>query len=163
MREAQEYASAHSITGFIASQPGWSLAERNADTGGDPTIRFMDEETFRFHIETTLPVAAYSSQANGFFAGAYGRNVLPPSPGVSQSVVNSYYSEINFARLDRARELAARRNCSANDIALAYLTSQPFPTCAILGCGTLEHLQQSMTARDLLLNPDECDWLEQGT
>jgi aryl-alcohol dehydrogenase-like predicted oxidoreductase len=159
MREAQEYAAAHGMTGFEANQPGWSLAARNANAGGDTTIRFMDEEAYRFHLETNLPVAAYSSQANGFFSGAYGRGILPPAPGVNQGVVSNYYSETNFARLDRARLLAARYNCSANDIALAYLTSQPFPTSAILGCGTLEHLQQSLTASDLLLGKDDLDFL----
>ena len=136
-----------------------SLAARNIGPNDDPTSRFMDQETYEFHLETGLTVAAYSSQANGFFAGPYGRDALPPTPGVNPGVVRSYYSETNFDRLDRARELAARHGCQPNDIALAYLTSQPFPTSAILGCGTIEHLRASLTAADLLLTPEERDWL----
>jgi aryl-alcohol dehydrogenase-like predicted oxidoreductase len=162
MREAQRYAAVHDMIGLVANQPGWSLAQRNADVGGDTTIRFMDDDAYTFHLETGLLAAAYSSQANGFFAGAYGRNILPPTPGVNPGVVRSYYSETNFTRLDRARELAARHNRHPNDIALAYLTSQPFPTCAIIGCGTMEHLEESMTASDLLLSPEERDWLVKG-
>jgi aryl-alcohol dehydrogenase-like predicted oxidoreductase len=159
MREAQEAATAKGITGFVASQPGWSLAVRNIGPNDDPTSRFMDDETYEFHLETGLSVAAYSSQANGFFSGPYGRDILPPTPGVNPGVARNYYSEANFARLDRARELAATHGCKPNDIALAYLTSQPFPTCAILGCGTIEHLRESLTAADLLLSPAERDWL----
>jgi len=159
MREARDVAAANGMTGFVASQPGWSLAVRNIGPNDDPTSRFMDDETYEFHLETGLAVAAYSSQANGFFAGPYRRDLLPPSPGVNPGVARSYYSETNFARLDRTRELAARHNCQPNDIALAYLTSQPFPTCAILGCGTIEHLRESLTAADLLLTPEERDRL----
>jgi aryl-alcohol dehydrogenase-like predicted oxidoreductase len=159
MRDAQAYAKQHGRAGFVASQPGWSLAARIPGLGDDPTSRFMDAATYAFHQETGLPVAAYASQANGFFTGPYGRGLLPPAPGVSPAVARAYGSEANYTRLDRCRELAADYGCSANDIALAYLTSQAFPASAILGCGTLAHLEASLTARDLLLSADECRWL----
>lgn len=159
MQEAQAYAAENGRTGFVASQPGWNLAVRNFGPNDDPTVRFMDDEMYAFHLETGLAVAAYSSQANGFFTGPYGRDILPPTPGVRPNVVGSYYNETNFTRLDRARELAVQYGCSANDIALAYLTSQPFPTCAILGCGTVEHLQEGLTAQDLQLDPRDRDGL----
>jgi aryl-alcohol dehydrogenase-like predicted oxidoreductase len=159
MQEAQEFAAAHGLTGFVANQPGWSLAERNLGINDDPTMRFMDADAYAFHLATGLMAAAYSSQANGFFTGPYGRDILPPTPGVNSGVVRGYYSETNFARLARARELAARHGVTANDIALAYLTSQSFPTCAIIGCGTMEHLQKSLTAQDLTLSHEECEWL----
>ena len=113
-----------------------------------------------FHRESGLMAAAYSAQANGFFAGAYGRGMLPPIPGVQAGVVSAYYNEGNFDRLERARDLAARRGCTANAIALAYLTSQPFPTCALIGCGTSEHLRASCEGGNMALSPEEIAWLE---
>ena len=139
---------------MIANQVGWSFAERNPNFG-DPTMRFMDAETYAFHAATGLMAAAYSSQANGFFAGPYGRGILPPTPGVRPGVVHDYYNDTNFGRLERTCELAAQRGCTPNDIALGYLISQPFPTCALIGCGTLEHLNASCDAGDMLLTPEE--------
>jgi aryl-alcohol dehydrogenase-like predicted oxidoreductase len=162
MREALAYATAHSVAAPLANQPGWSLAERRSYPTDDPTMHFMDGEMLTFHRETGLLAAGYSSQANGFFAGTYGRDILPPTPGVNQGVVRSYYSDANFDRLDRARELAARHHTDPNAIALAYLTNQPFPSSAILGCGTLEHLRHSLTAADLVLTPEEVNWLFKG-
>lgn len=153
------YAQERNLTGFVANQLGWSLAERNPNIG-DPTVRFMDAETWAFHQQTGLMAAAYSSQANGFFAGAYGRDKLPPALGVNPGVVQSYYNETNFTRLERAQELAARHDCTPNAIALAYLLSQPFPTCSIIGCGTLDHLRESCAHADLTLTPAEVAWLD---
>lgn len=158
MRAAMEYADQHGISGFVANQVGWSLAKRNP--GGDPTTLFMDAETHAFHTETGLTVAAYSSQANGFFTGPYGRESQPPAPGVNPGVAQAYYNETNFGRLDRARELAQRHHCAPNNIALGYLTSQPFPTCAIVGCGTEEHLRTSCATEEITLSPEEVHWLD---
>jgi tRNA uridine 5-carboxymethylaminomethyl modification enzyme len=59
----------------------------------------------------------------------------------------------NLARLERARVLAARHGRPANDIALAYLLSQPFPVYALVGCQTVEQVQASCAAADLRLTP----------
>jgi aryl-alcohol dehydrogenase-like predicted oxidoreductase len=159
MQTALDYARAHGLTGFVGNQVGWSLAQRNPNIG-DPTTLFMDGEMQDFHRAKGLMAAAYSSQANGFFAGAYGRGALPPAPGVQAGVVSAYYNEVNFDRLERARDLATRHGCTANAIALGYLISQPFPTCAIVGCGTSEHLRDSCAAGDIALHPEEVAWLE---
>ena len=148
MEAALHYAQERKLTGFVANQVGWSLAERNPNWG-DATMRFMDAETQAFHQQTGLMAAAYSSQANGFFAGAYGRGKLPPTPGVNAGVVQAYYNEANFNRLERAKQLAAHYGCTPNAIALAYLLSQPFPACAIVGCGTLDHLREKLRLRRL--------------
>ena len=160
MEEARQYAAAHSLTGFVANQVGWSLAEHNPNVG-DATMRFMDAQILSYHQQTGLMAAAYSAQATGFFAGAYGRGKLPPAPGVNAGVVNAYYKEANFTRLERAEQLAARYGCTVTAIALAYLLSQPFPTCAIIGCGTLDHLRESCAYPDLRLQPEEVKWLDE--
>jgi len=152
LRRAHDYAAERGMTGFIANQVGWSLAERNADAGGDPTMRFMDAQTHAFHRETGLLAAAYSSQAGGYFAGRE----------AERGVARVYDSETNRARLERARTLAARRGCAPNDIALGYLISQPFPTCALIGCGTEAHLRASCRSGDVTLTTEEVAWLEEG-
>jgi aryl-alcohol dehydrogenase-like predicted oxidoreductase len=159
IKELRDYLNAQNLAGFAGSQVGWSLAVRNANVGGDTTIRFMDAEMDALHRETGLFVAAYSSQANGFFAGAYGRDIPNPTPRSAKSVVASYYSERNFRRLERAQELAHRRGCHANSIALAYLTSQPFPVSAIVSCPSERALQMTLEAGDVRLTEAEIAYL----
>ncbi len=84
---------------------------------------------------------AYSSQAQGFFSGAYGRGILHPPTRAGQKVNAYYYNEDNLARLDRVRDLAARKRVATTHVALAYLFAQPFAVYPIIGCSTVEHLR----------------------
>lgn len=159
--ELRNYLQAQNLNGFFGSQVGWSLAVRNSNTEGDTTIRFMDTEMECFHRETGIFVAGYSSQANGFFGGAYGRNIPNPTPRSARGVMHSYYSEQNFGRLERAELLAERYGVTPNSIALAYLTSQPFAACAIASCPTPAYLSRTLEAGDLCLSLADLDYLAQ--
>lgn len=162
IKEMRDYTEAHNLTGFVGNQVGWSLAARNANVGGDTTIRFMDAEMEAYHQQTGLFVAAYSSQANGFFGGNYGRDIPHPTPKSAELVVRSYYSERNFGRLERVQELATQHNCHPNSIALAYLTSQPYAVSAIASCPTSEYLATTLEAGSLRLSHEEVSYLVQG-
>jgi aryl-alcohol dehydrogenase-like predicted oxidoreductase len=120
---------------------------------------YFDREAHDFHVETKLPVMPYSPQANGFFSGKYSR----PRPGDDLSgVVSLYGTEENFLRLDRAKELAAKLGCTANQIALAYLIAQPFDVVPIAGPHTPEQLIDTCQASDLKLTEKQVRYLESG-
>ncbi|MGQ9524593.1 MAG: aldo/keto reductase [Armatimonadota bacterium] len=159
IREAREYAARHGIQDIVASQVGWSLADRVRETLGDPTLVFVDDEIRRYHEETGFPLMAYSSQANGFFSGRYRRGE-PADP--SDAVLRAYGSEDNFAKLERAVQLAQQLGCSANQVALAYLIAQRFPVFPIVFCRTLEQLRDSCAAAELHLTPEQVHYLEEG-
>ncbi|MCX7015186.1 MAG: aldo/keto reductase [Candidatus Sumerlaeota bacterium] len=159
LNEAAEYARAHGVTGFCASQIGWSFARTNRGAGSDLGTFFMDDETYQYHLETRLPVAAFSSQGQGFFSGKYHRGMAAES-GKAKSIARRYFHEENFARLDRARELAARLGRTPNQIALAYLTNQPFPAVAVIGPKSVEQLRDSCGTGDLLLSKEDLSYLD---
>ena len=72
-----------------------------------------------------MPEVRFSPQATGFFSGKY----ISGQPDSGRPEVRrNYGSELNWGRLERANELASQLQCSANQIALAYLIAQPFPT-----------------------------------
>lgn len=159
IREAREYAASHGIQDIVASQVGWSLADRVRETLGDPTLVFVDDDIRRYHEDTGFPLMAYSSQANGFFSGRYRRGA-PVDP--SDGVLRAYGTEANFARLERAFELAQKLGCSANQVALAYLIAQPFPVFPIVYCRTLDQLRDSCGAAEVRLTPEQVRYLEEG-
>jgi aryl-alcohol dehydrogenase-like predicted oxidoreductase len=156
---ANAHAADHGLTGFCGSQIGWSLAQADisaAPFGGTLT---MAPPTLAYHRCADFPVMAYSSQAAGFFAGKADRYRDRPD-AKADGFSRTYVSAANFARLDRARELAARHDRPANDIALAYLLSQPFPVYALVGCRTVEQVRSSCAASDLRLSAEEIAYLE---
>lgn len=158
--EAADYARTHGIAGFSANQIGWSLAQPS--TGGMPGTRSMDAETYAYHVQTALPLMAYSSQAQGFFTGKLDPyRGHPPGPD-APSIVHRYGHTENYARLDRARLLAEQLGCEANHVALAYLFCQPFPVVPIVGCRTTAQVRASCAAATLRLTPEQLAFLGTG-
>jgi aryl-alcohol dehydrogenase-like predicted oxidoreductase len=116
----------------------------------------MDEGGIAFHKRSQLAAIPYSSQAKGFFSKVEraGRD------GLSAGDQKVYYSEINKRRLLRVQELAKKYAVTVNDIALSYLTSQPFTTIPVVGCKTVDQLRASLKALDVTLTPEELAYLE---
>lgn len=154
---ANAYAAAHGRPGFCASQIGWSLAQPNPAVKGFGGELAMDAATLDYHRRTGFPVVAYSSQAAGFFAGKAERYLAGNAPADGFS--RKWLTAENLARLERAKVLAARHGRTANDIALAYLVSHPFPVYALVGCRTVEQVRASCAAADLRLSAEEMRFL----
>ncbi len=157
---ASAYAAARGRIGFCASQIGWSLAQPDPAGRGFGGELTMDAATLAYHRRTGFPVVVYSSQAGGFFAGKAERYLAGavPADGFSRK----WLTADNLARLERAKALAARRGRTPNDIALAYLLSQPFPVYALVGSRTVEQVRSSCAAADLRLSTAELRFLESG-
>ena len=97
-----------------------------------------------------MPLVSWSSQGCGFFSGR-----ASPENRSEPEFVRCWYSEDNFQRLARARELAAKRGVPPINVALAYVLCQPFPTFAVIGPGTLNHLRVDLQALEVQLAPEE--------
>lgn len=148
---ANRYAQTRGAAPFVASQPGWSLAERPAHSIPVPGMRYLDEEERRWHEETQFPVVAYTSQAQGYFSEsnvAWARSGFPGDPPHGRE----YDSPDNRRRLQAAAELARQKACTAVQIALAYILSQPFPAYAIVGTSKAERIPEIMEAEGITLS-----------
>ena len=104
-----------------------------------------------------IPNFSWSSQARGFFTERAGRDKRD-----NEELVRVWYSEQNFARRDRAVELAKQLVKKPIHIALAYVLAQPFPSIPLIGPRTLDELDDSLEAFDIALSPEQVAWLERG-
>jgi aryl-alcohol dehydrogenase-like predicted oxidoreductase len=156
IQAAIKYAARSGKQAFVANQPLWSLAAPNMDVHPDQTLVAMDQAGLEYHRRTGMAVIPYSSQAHGFFSklAASGR------AGVSQTDLTIFDNETNWKRLECIRELAHRYEVPINDIVLAYLISQPFPTIPIVGSKRIDQLHSSIKALDLTLTPGDLVFLE---
>lgn len=151
---ANAYAAQYGLHGFVADQPMWSLASVNWDNLPDKTIRLMDQAALEFHRRTGMAAVAYSSQAHGYFTKLYG------GQPISDNDLRAYDNALNRRRLPVIEALARQHHASVNDVVLAYLLSQPFPTVAVIGPGRPEQLHASLTALNLTLSAAELAALE---
>ena len=134
----------------------FSLAEM-VDPVWAGVLAASDEAWKAWLRERQIPNFAWSSQARGFFTDRAGRDKRD-----DKELVARWYSETNFARRDRAIELAKRLGKSPLHVALAYCLHQDFPVIPLIGPLALGELEDSLQALDITLTPDEVRWLEAG-
>jgi aryl-alcohol dehydrogenase-like predicted oxidoreductase len=156
MDEANAYARAHGKRGFELLSNNFSLAEMVAPMWPG-CISATDPESMAWLAKTQIPIFAWSSQARGFFTDRAGRDKL-----ADPTLVNCWYSDVNFARRDRVHELAHRLDVSPAQIALAYLFAQPFPIFPLIGPVTLSEFRDSMGALNVGLGANKARWLRTG-
>ena len=155
MEQAAEYAAAHGVRPFAASQISWSLALANPQVVAGISQVFMDDDTFGWHRRVKMPLVAYSSQAGGFFAGKYDPAGPPPGTQPNANIIRLFGTKENYAKLEAVKKIAAKRGASPNQVALAYLFSQGFPGLAIVGPHTMAQLEDSLGAGNLTLSAAE--------
>lgn len=153
LQQANDYARTKGLTPFAASSPNFSLAVPNVPRW--PGCVSVMPEDLAWYETAQMPLFSWSSQASGFFTGRYA-----PDKTDHAEMVRVYYSQENWNRYGRARKLAAAKGVDANQIALAYVLCQPFPTFALIGPLTNEELKSSMRAVDVLLSREEVMWLD---
>jgi len=153
IEEANAYARARGLTGFAAVSNNLALA-RMVVAPWPGCLSASDAESRAWLRRTQTPLMAWSSLGRGFFSRP---NV--PADRSDPELVNSWYSEDNFRRLDRARDLARRRSVRPVQIALAYVLCQPFPVFALIGPKTIEQTRLSVEALEIELSPEELAWL----
>jgi len=152
IEEANAYAAAHGLPGFVCSSPNLSLA-----VAREPRWRgciSAGAEERAWHERTGFPLFSWSSQAGGFFTGRYS-----PEETDDPEMVRVYYTPENWERLRRAEELGREKGVHATQIALAYVLHQPFPCLALFGPLTTLEFRSSVQGLDVRLTPGEVRWL----
>jgi aryl-alcohol dehydrogenase-like predicted oxidoreductase len=138
LEEANAYAAAKGVQGFVASQPCWSAASKPMGR----TMRELSPEDWEFHKASGMPVIPYSPTAQGYFAtnGKRGK---------------AYDRPENHERLAKVNAMAKKLGASPNQVALAWLLAQPFPVIPILGTTRIDHLIDGLGAADITVDLDE--------
>jgi aryl-alcohol dehydrogenase-like predicted oxidoreductase len=156
MDEAIAYAKRTGKAAPAALSNNFALAEMiNPIWAG--CIAASDDSYKAWLKEHQIPNFSWSSQGRGFFTDRAGRDKRD-----NEELVNTWYSEKNFGRRDRAIELAGKLNANPIHIALAYVLAQPFPSIPLIGPRKIEELDDSIKALSIALAPEQLSWLENG-
>ncbi|MEM1398669.1 MAG: aldo/keto reductase [Pseudomonadota bacterium] len=151
---AVAYAEANGKAKPTALSNNFSLAEM-IDPIWPGCITASGDDWKAWHTQHQFPNFAWSSQGRGFFTDSAGRDKFD-----HPEIVRCWYSDKNFDRRDRAIQLAEQLGRSPIHIALAYVLTQPFPSIALIGPRRLLELEDSLSALDIKLTPDQVRWLE---
>lgn len=156
---ANDYAASRGLVGFAASSPNLALATWNEPMWRG-CVTASDPESREWYARTRLPLFAWSSQASGLFTGRFSPTDRD-DPAVAE-VARTWFSDANFARLERARSLAMERCVTSAEIALAWVLCQPLEAFALIGPRSVEETRNSLGALAVSLTEEELGWLETG-
>lgn len=155
LEEANRYAAAHDLRPFAVSSPNLSLAVPNEPMWADCVSISGDAAALSWYAAQQLPIFSWSSQGGGFFTGRFA-----PENTSDKEMVRVYYSDANWARLQRAKKLGEELGTNAIQIALAWVLNQPnLLTFALIGPRNVEELESSLAAAELSLTPQQAAWL----
>jgi aryl-alcohol dehydrogenase-like predicted oxidoreductase len=139
------------ITRFDSLQPHYNLVHRD---------EFEREMAMVCKIYK-VGVIPYSPLAGGFLTGKYRRNLVPQSARIGG--VKRYFTERNWALLDKMDALAKEKNANIVQVALAWLLADPLITSPIIGANSLEQLKDNLGAVNVRLTTAEKNSLDKMT
>ena len=144
MQEALEVSHKNSYIPPVASQIRWSMASTEKEKREDDTLVEMDPEEYAFYKQKDISVFAFSSQAKGFFAKLRkdGQDYIIPEGKAGAR----YFNQKNITTYERLLPICAKYGVSKMQASLAWLTYAEFPVFPIIGCKTVEQLDDSMKA-----------------
>ncbi|TDW54798.1 aldo/keto reductase [Kribbella pratensis] len=151
--EANAYAEANSKQPFTLLSNHLSLA-RAYDVPWAGCRHVSDDASQAWLRERQVALFPWSSQARGFFTGR-----AKPEDTSDQELVRCFYSDENFRRLDRARELAKAKGVEPTAIALAWLLHQPYPVFPLIGPRHISETRTSTPGLSVSLTEDEVAYL----
>ncbi|MGZ4704839.1 MAG: aldo/keto reductase [Acidimicrobiales bacterium] len=150
--KAQYVADAHGWTRFVSMQNHYNLIYREEEREMIPQC-----------IEMGVGVIPWSPLARGVLAGNRTREgdkltTRAETDGFAEFL---YTHPTDYDIVDRVVELAAERDVTAPQVALAWLLPKPGVTAPIVGSTKLHHLEDALAAERLTLTADEVAWLEE--
>ena len=154
VQAANDYAAKKGLQGFGVVSNNFSLA-RMVDPVWGGCVAASDPESRAWFTKSQTALLSWSSQARGFFVP--GR--AAPDKLEDNELARCWYSDDNFQRQARAKELALKYKVDPINIALAYVLCQPFPTVALIGPRQLSETRTSLPGLDIDLTADEVKWL----
>lgn len=164
IQEANEYARENNLVPFAASSPNYNLAEQKQEPwAGCVSISGSKGAAERkWYADHKTPLFTWSSMAGGFFSERFRPDNLGEFTDYLDKVcADTYGSEPNFQRLERARELANARGVSVPQIALSYILSQSdLNVFALVGSSTPEEFADNAQAVKLKLTAREMAYLD---
>ena len=169
IRQGNQAAAGNGQQGFAAISNNFSLATMVNPLW--PGVEVVQEEDLAYLVESQLAVFPWSSQARGFFTpwtdqvlasmASEAATVTSMQPTVEE-LKQTWFSEQNLARRQRAGELAERYQVPMITIALAYVLNQAFPTFALIGPRLLQETHSSIGALDVNLSAADIQYLRYG-
>ena len=153
--QAQWTAQRRGRERFVCEQPPYSLL-----------VRGVEAEVLPVCQEYGMGVIPWSPLAGGWLSGRYRKGQDLPASTRAQRLPQRYDLALpgNQAKLDAVEQLAVlaeESGLTLIQLAIAFVTSHPAVTAAIIGPRTMEQLESQLAAADVVLSSDILDRIDE--
>lgn len=135
-------------TKFVSIQPHYHMFERDIEKELVPACSYFG-----------IGILPYFPLAGGFLTGKYqaGKPAPPGSRGESSEYVQRYMKPDNYQKLEKLEVFANQHDRSLNELAHAWLLSQPQVSSVISGATSVDHVHSNAMASDWELAEEDTD------
>jgi aryl-alcohol dehydrogenase-like predicted oxidoreductase len=153
--EAQWAAQRRGRERFVCEQPPYSILVRGVEAEVLPVCQGYG-----------MGVIPWSPLAGGWLTGRYRKDRDVPASTRAERLPHRFDLSLpgNQAKLEAAEKLAVlaeEAGLTLIQLALAFVTTHPAVTSAIIGPRTMEHLESQLAAADVVLTPDILDKIDE--
>lgn len=164
IEEANEYAYKHNLIPFSVSSPNYGLADQVRDPWGGGCVTISgpaNKEARDWYRNNNMPIIAYSSLGRGLFSGKLKSSECDHAADVLDMIaMQGYGCSENFERLRRCEELAAKKEVSVAQIAMAWMFQQELNVLAVVSTSKASRMQENIDALSLKLSEAELLYLD---
>jgi 1-deoxyxylulose-5-phosphate synthase len=147
---------------YLSDRNGWS---RFVSMQNHYNLVYREEEREMLPLcrDQGIAVIPWSPLARGFLAGNRRAADRGETARAKTDVFahNLYYTDADFAVVERTADVARERSVAPAQVALAWILRQPGVTAPIVGASKMEQLDEAIGALELQLSDDEASRLEE--
>lgn len=150
LMKALSYSTYNRVSKFVSLQAYYTVAGRD-----------LEREIVPLLTDQKVGLMVWSPLAGGFLSGKYKRNG-ETAEGARRA--NFDFPPINkekaFDVIDVLEPMAAKKNSSVAQLALAWLLHQPVVTTVIVGAKKPEQLEDNLKATEVVFTPEELQQID---
>lgn len=149
---AQHVADQYGWTRFVSMQNHYNLIYREEE-----------REMIPYCIDQGIGIIPWSPLARGFLTGTRSREEWGTTTRAKSDdfAHNMYYTESDFAIVERVGKIADKLGVSHAQVALAWMLHKPGITAPIIGASKMPHLEEAVAALDVELSDEDITALEE--
>ncbi|MFA7345673.1 MAG: aldo/keto reductase [Terrimicrobiaceae bacterium] len=138
---------------FVSEQPPYNLLDRR-----------IERELVPFALTYGLALIPWSPLGGGLLTGRYHRDARRPD-GMNRyknedRFLDAILTDAFFDRIGPFCELASAKGCTPSQMALAWTLQRPGITSAIIGPRTIKHLEDHLSALEVILSAGDIEALD---
>jgi aryl-alcohol dehydrogenase-like predicted oxidoreductase len=143
----------HDYVRYESVQPPYNLVNRET----------YERELESLCLEQKIGVITYTSLASGFLSGKYRPNKDMPSSPRAQNIQKLHMNDRGFSILTEIDNIAATRNATPSQIALAWIIARPGITAPIVSATSVEQMRELLGVVELKLDDEALASLDKAS